>query len=195
MARKFDVSKYNIANGKAVRKISDKPKKPKKKPPLNFNTYTSVPPSSEHEFQVYCHSWFLGKFGEKINSYAIPNGAKTESTVIQNKEGENVLVNFEKEKNKREGLLRGAADYFIQCISKTSENPYGIYAGLYIELKYNKGSQRADQKEFQEKALKSGYQYVVVRNNTTVLDNNGAIDPLLHFKEVVYKYLDSAIIY
>jgi len=59
---------------------------PKKK--AVFNSYATPPPQSEHELQVLCHNFIRDKY-PNINSYSIPNGAKTQVAIT--KEGKEII--------------------------------------------------------------------------------------------------------
>lgn len=164
-----------------------------------FNRYTSVPPQDEHEFQRYSHEWFKRCYPDVIG-YAVPNGAKlpgrrvpkkdSKGKVIYNEKGEQKTkrVSFEAMKLLREGLLPGAADYFIAKPMQTDLTKSGWYHGLYIEFKFGDNEQSENQITFERNVVNEDYYYVCVWDNRTVADANGAIDPLLNFKQVVFNY-------
>ena len=149
--------------------------------------YKSLPPTSESKFQEKCHAWFQKTFPDKL-SYSIPNGANTAEYVQKDEEGNEKKVNLERLKLLREGMLPGAADYFIQEPIQNKESRFGWYFGLHIELKFNGGTQKDNQKDFQRKVEARGFKYLIVRENENIKNAEGVIDPLLHFKKAVYQY-------
>lgn len=163
--------------------------------------YTSVPPSDEHEFQVYCHLWLhknydLGKLG-----YAVPNGAKLPARQVPVKDGsgrpiydasgkpKTKRVSKEADKLIKEGLTPGVADYFIAKPIQTTQTKSGWYHGCYIELKFGSNTQSPDQILFQKQVEAQDYLYLLIYDNRKVLDSNNRLDTLLYFKQAVSNYL------
>jgi hypothetical protein len=86
--------------------------------------------------------WFGYKYPE-CTLFAIPNGHKRNAIT-------GAIL-------KREGVVAGVADLFLM---KANQN----YHGLWIEVKTDKGKQSESQKEFERKALREGYKYVICKN-------------------------------
>jgi hypothetical protein len=86
--------------------------------------------------------WFGYKYPE-CTLFAIPNGHKRNAIT-------GAIL-------KREGVVAGVADLFLM----KSNNKYH---GLWIEVKTDKGKQSESQKEFERKALREGYKYVICKN-------------------------------
>ncbi|MEL7226888.1 MAG: hypothetical protein AAGL17_19140, partial [Cyanobacteria bacterium J06576_12] len=57
----------------------------------------------------------------------------------------------------REGALSGVPDLFLAV-------PSGDLAGLYIEMKTQRGTQSDEQKDFEAKAIALGYGYAMPRS-------------------------------
>ncbi len=156
---------------------------PKKK--AVFNSYTTPPPQSEHELQVLCHNFIRDKY-PNINSYSIPNGAKTQVAIT--KEGKE--INFERMWLVAEGMTKGVADYFVAKAKKTNKNSDGFWHGLYIEFKFGEGKQSKEQIAFEKMCTRDNYLYIIVYENDSILDANGSIDPLLYFKKAFLEYIE-----
>lgn len=184
MAKKhFITIPKKVLADKSITKIhaNDLPKKKK----AVSNSYKVLPPQSEHELQLQCHK-YIRKHYPKINSYSIPNGAKTEVAIT--KEGKE--INFERMWLVAEGMTKGVADYFVAKAKKTNKNADGFWHGLYIEFKFGKGKQSKEQIAFEKICTNDNYLYVIVYENDSILDANGSIDPLLHFKKVFLEYIE-----
>jgi hypothetical protein len=95
---------------------------------------------SEHAEQVAVIAWWYkwhAEFGASIPQlFAIPNGGSRD-----------VITGA---RLKAEGVRRGTPDLFLAV-------PYGGKAGLFIEMKYNKGRPTEEQLEFIETVEKAGY--------------------------------------
>lgn len=114
----------------------------------------------EHELQKACVRWFRFSYPQFSRLlFAIPNGAE--------------LKNGAKAwgKLQAEGAVAGAADLFLSV-------PSGELAGLYIEMKTEKGQQTQTQKDFEADVVAQGYGYAVPRSS-------------LEFERVVKQYLES----
>jgi len=99
------------------------------------------PPESESDLQARCVAWFDQKYlGCKHLLFAIPNGGH------RSKATAGIL--------KSEGVRRGVAELFLAI-------PIMGTPGLFIEMKFKKGKQSAEQKAFQEQVEAVGYKYVV----------------------------------
>lgn len=87
--------------------------------------------------------------------FAIPNGGKRDriSAAIM----------------KGEGVTAGVADLFLMV-------PNEEFHGLWIEMKLPKGRQSPTQKEFEEIAIKHGYDYKIARS-------------LEDFQFIIFQYL------
>jgi len=96
--------------------------------------------NKEHQIQVAICQYLDYK---KIPYFAIPNGS------LRTKQTGATL--------KREGVKAGVADLFIMVTNKT-------YHGLFIEVKTPIGKQQKTQKNFEQKAIKNGYCYKIVRS-------------------------------
>ena len=110
----------------------------------------------ESKIQRAAVKWFRYMFPDHV-LLSIPNGGarnKIEAAIL-----------------KAEGVLAGAADLFLACASKDE-----LTHGLWIEVKTQYGRQTETQKAFQDKVLKLGYGYRIVRS-------------LDEFIEVVNNYL------
>lgn len=71
------------------------------------------------------------------------------------------------------GLLPGASDLILQL-------PYPEM--YYIEVKTDKGNQSPEQKKFQERVTKLGYQYILVRSLKDFVDFLYSIDFFSRFE-------------
>jgi hypothetical protein len=86
--------------------------------------------------------WFGYKYPE-YTLFAIPNGHKRNAIT-------GAIL-------KREGVVAGVADLFLMKANNK-------YNGLWIEVKTEKGKQSESQKEFEHKAIREGYKYVICKN-------------------------------
>lgn len=62
-----------------------------------------------------------------------------------------------------EGVLPGAADYFLS-------EPMGIFCGLYLEIKTERGKLSNKQASFGEKAIEKGYHWEVAYGINQCMD-------------------------
>jgi hypothetical protein len=102
----------------------------------------------ESKIQQACVRWFRLQYPGYI-LFAIPNGGrrrKIEASIM-----------------KGEGVLPGVADLFLAL-------PSGKYNGLFIEMKTSGGRQSPSQKDFEERAIFSGYGYVICRSVNEFID-------------------------
>lgn len=114
------------------------------------------PPGSESDLQARCVAWFDKKYpGCTQLLFAIPNGGH------RSKATAGIL--------KAEGVRRGVADLFLAI-------PIMGMAGMFIEMKFKKGKQSAEQVEFQKQVQGVGYKYVVCASEE-------------HFQEIITTYL------
>ncbi len=102
--------------------------------------------ATEHQEQVtvirYCKL-------KKILVFAIPNGSYLNGTPLQRARQMNKL--------KSEGLTIGIPDLFIPM-------PFGMYNGLFIEMKRLKGSSTSkEQKQWIEVLTKQGYKAIICK--------------------------------
>ena len=97
---------------------------------------------SESQIQQQMVKWFGYKYPE-CTLFAIPNGHKRNAIT-------GAIL-------KREGVVAGVADLFLMKANQK-------YHGLWIEVKTDKGKQSESQKEFERKALREGYKYVICKN-------------------------------
>ena len=101
---------------------------------------------SESALQQQCLKWFAFQYPKLAESgllFSIPNGAN--KTIAQ-------AMKF-----KREGLVSGIPDLMLAV-------PKGIYHGLFIEMKSNKGKPSANQIKMIGK-LRDQYYYVDIINS------------------------------
>lgn len=102
------------------------------------------PRDLEHKLQSSCVRWFRLQYPKmKHNLFSVPNGGKRDAVTAA--------------KLKEEGALAGVADLILL-------KPNRFYGALLIEMKTKKGSQSDAQKEWQQKIINDGYNYVVVRS-------------------------------
>jgi hypothetical protein len=106
----------------------------------------------ESGLQISCITWFRLQYPRHV-IFAIPNGGKRAKKTFQTKNGTK-QVPLEAKIMKSEGVLAGVSDLFLMCPGKG-------FCGLFIEMKYDKGTQSPSQKVFEKNALKYGYKYVV----------------------------------
>lgn len=109
---------------------------------VNSQTKRSNPKHEESKLQIACVTWFRLQYPEYV-LFAVPNGG------FRNGKEAKIL--------KAEGTLAGVADLFLMF-------PNHGYMGMFIEIKFGKGKQSPDQIEFQKKAEKQGYKYIVVNS-------------------------------
>lgn len=99
----------------------------------------------ESKLQIACVGWARMQYKPlKRLLFAIPNGgarSKIEGAIM-----------------KGEGVTPGVADLFLSIPAIVDDC---IWAGLYIEMKYGKGSQSDEQIAFQLAVSCEGYYYVV----------------------------------
>jgi hypothetical protein len=96
----------------------------------------------ESRIQQSCVKWFRLQWPGYI-LFAIPNGGrrgKIEASIM-----------------KGEGVLAGTADLFLALPSKP-------HHGLFIEIKTEIGRQSPAQKDFEKRAVMSGYRYITCRS-------------------------------
>ncbi len=62
-----------------------------------------------------------------------------------------------------QGAVKGAADLFLSI-------PSGDYAGLYIEMKTERGKQSPEQAEFEKAVIEQGYGYCVPKGAKAAID-------------------------
>ncbi len=97
---------------------------------------------SEDTLQANCIKWFRYQY-PKLTIFAIPNGGKR-----------NIR---EAVRLKSTGTLPGVADLFLMVGTSN-------YNGLFIEMKLPKTKQSELQNDFELKAKKENYQYIVCRS-------------------------------
>jgi hypothetical protein len=97
---------------------------------------------SESQIQQQMVKWFGYKY-PKCTLFAIPNGHKRNAIT-------GAIL-------KREGVVAGVADLFLMKANQK-------YNGLWIEVKTDKGKQSESQKQFERKAIREGYKYVICKN-------------------------------
>jgi len=96
---------------------------------------------NESQLQQQMVKWFRYKYPE-FTLFAIPNGHKRNAIT-------GAIL-------KREGVVAGVADLFLMKANKD-------WHGLWIEVKYDKGKQSESQKDFESKAVREGYKYVICK--------------------------------
>ena len=62
-----------------------------------------------------------------------------------------------------QGAVKGAADLFLSI-------PSGDYAGLYVEMKTERGKQSPEQAEFEKAVIEQGYGYCVPKGAKAAID-------------------------
>jgi len=97
---------------------------------------------NESYLQQQMVKWFRYKYPE-YTLFAIPNGHKRNAIT-------GAIL-------KREGVVAGVADLFLMKANKK-------WNGLWIEVKIDKGRQSESQKEFELKAMREGYNYVICKS-------------------------------
>lgn len=119
---------------------------------------------SEHDLQVSCVTWFRNKYRRlAAHLFAIPNGANLYGDARQRA--------IQWRKLEAEGATPGVADLFLAV-------PSGNLAGLWIEMKTEKGRQSQVQKQFEINMLRAGFGYAMPRSRT-------------EFEAVVSRYLEA----
>jgi hypothetical protein len=108
--------------------------------------------SKEHDLQVECVNWFRKTYNDLI--FAIPNGG-----------ARNVITGA---KLKAEGVLAGVPDLFV---AKSNQ----FYAGLFIEMKAEKGSVSDVQKAVIQQLRDANYCVAVCKS-------------LIDFQEIIRNY-------
>lgn len=108
----------------------------------------------EHNIQAACVRWFAYQYPQyKGLLFAIPNGSyRTKATAG---------------KLKAEGVVAGVADLILlvpQWFTTWRREQGCLCAGLCIEMKTAKGRQSPEQKEWQARVEKMGYEYAVCRS-------------------------------
>lgn len=103
----------------------------------------------ESKLQQTCIKWFRYQYPNEV-IFAIPNGGCRNIITARILKGE--------------GVLAGVSDLFImnQGIIVAAEES-NVYAGMFIEMKSEKGKLSKSQKSFIKKAKEKGY-YVAVCN-------------------------------
>lgn len=99
--------------------------------------------SLESQLQIACVRWFRYQFpeyGELL--FSVPNGGKRHIATAR--------------KLKAEGVVAGVSDLILLV-------PNRDFHGLCIEMKYGKGRQTENQKNWQNKVEAEGYRYIVVK--------------------------------
>lgn len=118
---------------------------------------------TEHDLQVSCVTWFRNRYRRlAAHLFAIPNGASLN--------GDARARAIQWRKLEAEGAMAGVADLFLAV-------PSGNLAGLWIEMKTEKGTQSKVQKQFEMNMLRAGFGYAMPRNRT-------------EFELVVSRYLE-----
>ena len=97
------------------------------------------PRHEESRLQRQCVTWFRVQYPDRV-LFAIPNGGKRNAKEAAIMKGE--------------GVTAGVADLFLMHAAKGCN-------GLFIEMKYGDGVQQDTQKDFQRKATRESYRYVV----------------------------------
>jgi hypothetical protein len=95
----------------------------------------------EHKLQVAICKWL--DWTQDFYYFAIPNGGHRHKTV-------GIKLNME-------GAKAGVADMFWMVHNKN-------WKGLFVEVKFEKGSQQPNQKAFEQIAINHGYYYSIVRS-------------------------------
>jgi hypothetical protein len=100
----------------------------------------SIAKNGESELQQGCVTWFrLQHARYRKLLWACPNGGKREEAEAQR------LV--------REGVVAGVADLFLSIARKG-------FHGMYIEMKYGKGTMSQEQEDFKLAVEKQGFKHV-----------------------------------
>ena len=119
---------------------------------------------TEHDLQVSCVTWFRNRYRRWADHlFAIPNGASLNGDKRQRA--------IQWQKLEAEGAMPGVADLFLAV-------PSGNLAGLWIEMKTEKGRQSQTQKQFEMNMVRAGFGYAMPRNRE-------------EFQRVVSRYLEA----
>lgn len=119
---------------------------------------------TEHDLQVSCVTWFRNRYRQlAAHLFAIPNGASFGGSAKDRA--------IQWRKLEAEGAMAGVADLFLAV-------PSGNLAGLWIEMKTEKGTQSKVQKQFEMNMIRAGFGYAMPRNRT-------------EFERVVSRYLEA----
>jgi hypothetical protein len=118
---------------------------------------------SEHELQVSFVTWFRNRYRQHAERlFAIPNGAALS--------GDRIARAKQWQRLQAEGALPGVADLFLAV-------PSGELAGLWIEMKTQKGRQSDAQKRFEMNMIAAGFGYAMPRSRE-------------EFQKVITSYLE-----
>lgn len=109
---------------------------------VNKPSKRKKPDHPESKLQQNCVTWFRLQYPNLV-LFAIPNGGKR--------------GDIEAKIMKGEGVLAGVADLFLMYPNKE-------FHGLFIEMKFGKGSQTDSQIDFQRKAESAGFKYEVANS-------------------------------
>ena len=97
----------------------------------------------ESQLQIDCVKWFRMQYRQYSGCFfSVPNGGQRNKITAQ------IL--------KAEGAMSGVSDLILLV-------PNEHYNGLCIEMKYGKGAQSDNQKDFEKNVTHWGYKYVVCR--------------------------------
>jgi hypothetical protein len=111
---------------------------------------------TEHQLQVMCVTWYRLQYPQYAELlFAVPNGGFRGKATAG--------------KLKAEGVVSGVSDLILLY-------PTIGYHGLCIEMKNEKGTQSARQKEWARAVRENGYAYMVIRS-------------LHSFQELVNRYI------
>lgn len=117
--------------------------------------------SNEGKIQAECFAWFWNDYPQyRKLLFHIPNeNDRSDSNIIQGAIRKSL------------GVVAGVSDLILLV-------PRGLYHGLCIEMKDEKGTQKPAQKEWQTLVEAQGYKYCLCRS-------------LAQFKEILKEYLDA----
>ena len=96
----------------------------------------------EHRLQVACVKWLRLQHPDLL-CFAIPNGG-----------ARNAVTGA---RLKAEGVLAGVPDLMLA-------EPRGYWAGLFVEMKTEKGKLSTEQKQMMQTLIKKGYYFAVCRS-------------------------------
>ena len=115
--------------------------------------------SNEGKIQAECFAWFWNDYPQyRKLLFHIPNeNDRSDSNIIQGAIRKSL------------GVVAGVSDLILLV-------PRGLYHGLCIEMKDEKGTQKPAQKEWQTLVEAQGYKYCLCRS-------------LAQFKSIIYEYL------
>lgn len=116
--------------------------------------------SNEGKIQAECYAWFWNNYPQyRKLLFHIPNeNDRSDSNIIQGAIRKSL------------GVVAGVSDLILLV-------PRGLYHGLCIEMKDEKGTQKPAQKEWQTLVEAQGYKYCLCRS-------------LAQFKNVISDYLN-----